>query len=229
MREPSSFYEILISRIFALYLVLTQLLLLLFFLEMRKHILSTLLVIAALFSSCAGKTEKEYIIKGEVRQARLEGQRVFLVPVVDSIKSIVGVDSCEIKDMKFQFKGNEEYVADIRIDWHSRYGTQNLLVVTEPGITNVLIDSTSIGGGTPQNEVLQEWKDFAIMANRVMGEKSLEVRMLRAKGDTTTANSLRDSLRQYRQFYKEQCRAIAMKAPEGTNAREFILSKYPEN
>ncbi len=196
--------------------------------KMRKHILSTLLVFATLFSSCVGNPQNEYIINGKVTQAKLEGQRVFLVPVVDSIKEIVGVDSCVIKDMKFQFRGKEEYVADIRIDWHVRYGTQNLLVITEPGTINVLIDSTSIGGGTPQNEVMQQWKDFAIAANRTMSAKSMEARALRASGDTIALNCLRDSLRQYRQYYKDQCRRIAKLSPEGTNAREFILSRYPE-
>lgn len=196
--------------------------------KMRKHILSTLLIFATLFSSCIGNPQNEYVINGKVTQARLEGQRVFLVPIVDSIKESVGVDSCVIKDMKFQFKGNTEYVADIRIDWHVRYGTQNLLVITEPGTINVLIDSTSIGGGTPQNEVMQQWKDFAISANRTMSAKAMEARALRANGDTVASNCLRDSLRQYRQYYMTQCRRIAKLSPEGTNAREFILSKYPE-
>lgn len=36
---------------------------------------------------------------------------------------------------------------------------QELLVVTEPGVTSVRIDSISSAFGTPQNDALQHWKD----------------------------------------------------------------------
>ena len=36
---------------------------------------------------------------------------------------------------------------------------QELLVVTEPGVTSVRIDSISSASGTPQNDALQHWKD----------------------------------------------------------------------
>ncbi len=36
---------------------------------------------------------------------------------------------------------------------------QELLVVTEPGVTSVRIDSISSASGTPQNEALQQWKE----------------------------------------------------------------------
>ena len=37
---------------------------------------------------------------------------------------------------------------------------QELLVVTEPGVTSVRIDSISSASGTPQNDALQHWKDW---------------------------------------------------------------------
>ncbi|MCF0189822.1 MAG: DUF4369 domain-containing protein [Marinilabiliaceae bacterium] len=195
---------------------------------MNRIIIGVTLLLIFVFQSCCTKNSHEFIINGEVKQARLEGQWVFLVPVDDSVKAVVGVDSFLIRDMKFRFVGSEEYVADIRIDWHMRYGTQNLLVVTEPGTINVVIDSTSVGGGTPQNELLQQWKDFAIYANRVIVEKNQVIARFKSEGDTISANCLRDSVKAYRQFYEEQCRSIAEKSPKGTIGRDFILSMYPK-
>ena len=102
--------------------------------------------------------EGEFLIKGQLMADRPDSALMFLVPMegphprpVDSV-FITG-------DGKFEFRGNVEQMAVLRLAWRQRIGTQELLVVTEPGITEVVIDSISSSYGTPQNEALQQWKE----------------------------------------------------------------------
>lgn len=184
--------------------------------------------IAAMMMACGNASNKDFTIEGTVTQARLEGQKIFLVPMDDSIKKEIGVDSTVIKDMKFQFKGNKEFVGDIRLDWRVRMGTQNLFVITEPGTITVKIDSNSIGGGTPQNEALQQWKDLTIKRNKAAMFQGRHVRYLLSQGDTAYAHRLQDSIKTYIENYREESRQMAKRFDEGSTFREFIYKMCPE-
>lgn len=195
---------------------------------MRRTIITAAAGLFILLASCGGRNEKAFVINGNVNQARLEGQKIFLVPLDDSVKNIIGVDSVVIKDMKFTFKGKGEFLADIRLDWRVRYGTQNLLVITEPGATTVTIDSNSVSKGTPQNDALQQWKDMTIKTNKTIYNQTKHVRYLTATGDTAYARRLQDSIKVYAEFFRNESRNMAVKFKPGTTFREFIMKMYPE-
>lgn len=68
--------------------------------------------------------------------------------------------------------------ARVPIDMRVRYGTQDLLVVTEPGVINVVIVTVSSGSGTPQNEALQTWKELKDDHDRVQWNQSQHIKYL---------------------------------------------------
>ena len=51
-------------------------------------------------------------------------------------------------------------MAMLRVDFKVRFGTQDLLVVTEDGTIHATIGALSHAGGTPLNDSLQVWKDL---------------------------------------------------------------------
>jgi len=195
---------------------------------MRRTFLTAAVGLLILLAGCGGRQGKAFVINGNVNQARLEGQKIFLVPLDDSVKKAIGVDSVVIKDMKFTFKGKEEFLADIRLDWRVRYGTQNLLVITEPGTITVTIDSNSVSKGTPQNNTLQQWKDMTIRTNKTIYSQTKHVRYLTATGDTAYAHRLQDSIKAYAELFRNESRNMAAKFKPGTTFREFIMKMYPE-
>ncbi len=73
--------------------------------------------------------------------------------------SIENIDSTRIENARFTFQGTGEEMKVLRMRILLRLKFQELLVVTEPGVTSVRIDSISSASGTPQNDALQHWKD----------------------------------------------------------------------
>ena len=123
-----------------------------------KKTIFTLLAGVTLLASCA--QSNEYVIYGTVTNPDLEGAQVFLVPLENPVKETI--DSVYIKNQMFEFRGNEEKMADIRIERFKRLGNENLLVITEPGETYVTIGPVSSSRGTPQNDSLQVWKNLTM-------------------------------------------------------------------
>ena len=108
--------------------------------KLRKTLYPVLAAVSicagSLLSSCNNDTGKdEYIIKGTTSQTRLNGKKVFLSPFgKPGIRDSIGVDSAFIKDGKFEIRGNRgKFLARVTIEINERFGTQDLLVVTEPG------------------------------------------------------------------------------------------------
>ena len=100
-----------------------------------------LICTGSLFSSCHNDNGKdEYVIKGTTSQTRLNGKKVLLVPFgKPGIRDSIGTDSAYIKDGKFEIRGNRgKFLARVTIEINERFGTQDLLVVTEPGVINVV-------------------------------------------------------------------------------------------
>lgn len=181
-----------------------------------------------IFISC-GNHDKEFIVKGTTGQTRLNGNRVFLVPFGDKhIQDSIGVDSVVIENGEFEFHGQGEYLARITIDKHMRYGTQDLLVVTESGgEIKVIIDSVSSGGGTPQNEALQQWKEKLAEHNYIGGKKVRQIQHLKQIGDSAYAKALQDSLRQFNNNFKQEMRDIANTLNSGP-AYDLLMKNYGE-
>lgn len=150
---------------------------------MKKHLLSVAALMSALCLSVLSGCQKsestqlpdgEFKIMGQLPAERYDSACLYLVPMegphprpVDSV--FIG------KDGKFEFTGNVEQMAVLRLSWHQRYGIQDLLVVTEPGLTHVTLDSVSSSYGTPQNDALQQWK----LWREQMSQRMVKVAQLR--------------------------------------------------
>ena len=189
-----------------------------------KHL--TLLFLLLGIVCCTGSHE-EYIIKGSTSQSRLDGQRVFLVPYgTKAYEDSIGVDSTVIKNGKFEFRGHKgEFLGRVTVDKRVRYGTQDLLIVTEPGEITVVIDSVSSGKGTPQNDLLQAWKIMKEDHDRVQWNQSQHIKYLREQGDTAYANALSDSLRIFNARYLDMIHNLMRTTGSGT-AYDLLRQRY---
>lgn len=150
----------------------------------------------------------EFLIDGQLPVGTYADAVLFLVPEqgahprqVDSV--IVGEDG------RFVFRGNIEQMAKLILEFRRRVGVQQLLVVTEPGVTHVVLDSISSAHGTPQNEALQAWKE------RHEGKAAERYALARLRatlgGDSPLFKAKVDSFRQCEgdynyQFLKQQGR-----------------------
>lgn len=147
----------------------------------------TIIALAAL-ALCSCAPRNQFTIKGTVEKPELEGAQIFLVPMEGASKETI--DSTIIKDGRFQFKGNVERMSEIRIERMKRYGTENLLVVTEPGKIEVHMAAFSSAKGTPQNDSLQAWKGLMMqrrytnLSNEVIRERTYN--MIDALGEEST-------------------------------------------
>lgn len=134
------------------------------------HIMATALLAASSLAAVCSCTSKEntqtteitpgnFVIEGSLPANRFDSACLYLVPMQGPHPR--PVDSVFIKaDGKFRFEGNVEQIAVLRVDMHHRMGLQDLLVCTESGLTRVVLDSVSnCIEGTPQNQILQQWKD----------------------------------------------------------------------
>lgn len=122
--------------------------------------------LAAICSCTSKKTETteeitpgNFVIEGTLPANRYDSACLYLVPMQGPHPR--PVDSVFVNaDGKFRFEGNVEQMAVLRLAMRQRYGVQDLLVCTEPGLTKVVLDSISTCiEGTPQNQILQQWKD----------------------------------------------------------------------
>ena len=175
---------------------------------MRNPLLFIAVLAAFLLSSCG---RDQYRIHGRVASNDLEGVQVFLVPL--GHEEPENVDSVVIRNHEFFFKGKEHWMCEIRLDRYNRDKGQNLLVVTEPGDIYVTIGPNSSGGGTPQNDSIQVWKDLTMEINKMYSS------MVNA-GMKEQADSLRA-------VYKERTRQMALSLGEDSILGTFLLSLYP--
>ena len=175
---------------------------------MKRSLFLTVLLASALLASCG---RDQYRIHGRVTSNDLEGIQVFLVPV--GHEEPWNVDSVKIHNHEFFFKGDRHWMCTIRLDRYHRDKGQNLLVATEPGDIYVTIGPDSHGGGTPQNDSLQVWKDITIRNNQLEGQ-------MRDAGLKAQADSIH-------RIYKERTWQMARTLGEHSMAGEFLLSLYP--
>lgn len=182
---------------------------------------SSLLLLA---SSC---THEGYTIHGKVVSPEgkdLNGKYIFLVPV-PVIES--EIDSVKIKNNKFKFSGTTERIADLRIEMKHRIGTQNLLVVTEPGDIYVTIGPKSSGGGTRQNDSLQVWKDITekLNADRAAGYKKATTKDEHIQ-QVKMHNKRR--IQALNEVYFRRTQQLAHNVGDSTTLGSFLLKMYPE-
>lgn len=175
---------------------------------MKRILIWAVLLTAFSLASCG---HDQYRIHGRVTSNDLEGVQVFLVPV--GHEEPENVDSVYIRNHEFEFKGKKHWMCAIRLDRYHRDKGQNLLVATEPGDIYVTIGPNSTGGGTPQNDSLQVWKDMTISFNERFGQLYNEGLMDEAKAE--------------RAAYVKRTQEIALALGKDSMAGEFLLNMYP--
>lgn len=176
-----------------------------------KKTIFTLLAGAVLLASCS--RNKEYVIYGSVSNPDLEGAKVFLVPLENAAEE--NIDSVCIRNRMFEFRGIGEKMAEIRIEMSKGYGSENLLVVTEPGEAYVTIGPESSAKGTPQNDSLQVWKN---LTEQYYDQLSILMRQKR----NLEAMKLRDS-------YYSRSHQMALNVGVETALGRFLYSRFPES
>lgn len=114
-------------------------------------------------------------ITGSVN-ASLEGKKIYLVPLL-GLQNKDHVDSTFIHNHHFSFDKDRTVLAVVRVDYHYRYGLEDMLVITEPGQVRLTIGPVSSCGGTPQNDSLQVWKEEVMRFRRNIRSPSAAVRL----------------------------------------------------
>lgn len=192
-----------------------------------RNLLYIVLGLASIGTISCSESHDEYVVKGSTSQSRLNGEKVYLVPYGSkAMEDSLGVDSAVIQNGRFEFKGRKgEFLARVTLDKKVRYGTQDLLIVTEPGTINIVIDTVSSGTGTPQNDALQTWKELKEDRDRVHWNQSQHIKYLREQGDTVYANSLADSLKNFNEHYVSKIHNIMLSLGSGT-AYDLLHQRY---
>lgn len=182
----------------------------------------------ALISLLACKPEApEYHIEGNLPSDRYDGEWIYLAPLGDT--SADNIDSTRIENARFTFRGTEERLKVLRMRVPLRLKLQELLVITEPGVISVRIDSISSASGTPQNDVLQEWKEFKERTDRERKQLWSSLQTCTQSVDTmriiNAINSLRDETDDFnRAFLKE----LPTQTLVGTFLNAMIRPTLPE-
>ncbi|MBQ5934789.1 MAG: DUF4369 domain-containing protein [Bacteroidales bacterium] len=175
---------------------------------MKKILFLTVAAAAFLLCACG---RDEYRIHGRVTSNELEGVKIFLVPYGHEERE--NVDSVLIHNHEFEFRGREHWMCTLRLISHERHKGQNLLVATEPGDIYVTIGPDSRGGGTPQNDSLQVWKDLTIEHNRRLGQ-------LYDAG-------MKEEATEEHAAYRTRTQQMALALGEDSILGAFLLQLYP--
>lgn len=170
----------------------------------------TLALVAITFTSCSKTPANQCRIHGTT-PSQYNDKRIFLVPLYGP-KTAEYVDSIEIKDGKFEFTTDTLMMAQILVDYHYRMGVQPLLVVTEPGDVQVIIDTMSHATGTPQNDSLEKWKQATEAHNLLLAQ-------LRRDGKDAASDSMHLAYKQLTRRMAENCK--------GTLVGDFLATFYP--
>ncbi len=186
-----------------------------------------LMMLAVVLAGCSQKAAQsgECVIKGMVADPSLEGKRIFLVPL-EGPADAAHVDSIEIKDGKFEFHKDTVMMAKILMDYHYRFNIQTLLVVTDPGTVEVVIDSISSAKGTPQNDVLQRWKEMTEAHNAQMGSIHRAMNEGKLFADTLRLKALKMRGDSIHLAYKQASRAMA-KEMDDCVLKDFLDKMFP--
>lgn len=166
-------------------------------------------------SSRGSVTGNECRIHGTMESNEWDGRRIFLVPF-EGRRDSTTVDSVVIEDGRFEFTADTAEMKIIRLDYHFRKGTQDLLVITEPGDIDAFIGAVSHAGGTPQNDSLQVWKEG-------LAKFAEEYAALRAKDKSLLKTEGKEIQRRNRAF----TRSMADRMPEGV-FKSYLNKYYPD-
>lgn len=146
------------------------------------------LIVMMLLCAVGCRPSATMIIRGTA-PSECEGLNVYLVP--QPFPKAEEVDSTVIREGRFEFRvdASQERMCDITISLKSRVPFQRLLIAIEQGELEVVIDTISVGGGTPMNDDLAAWK-------RAMSEAGTRADELRAQILVEDDQAVIDSLKQ---------------------------------
>jgi hypothetical protein len=112
-----------------------------------------------ILTCCAESGKNRYKISGSLPGNTYDNEWIYLAPL--KVASAEAIDSVKVKDGTFRFEGvvdtPEIYI--LRTQSLPKFKIQQLLIVLEQGTLNVSLDSVSSAQGTPQNDILQQWKE----------------------------------------------------------------------
>jgi len=193
---------------------------------MKKILLCMTAVLAlTALHSCQQQSDGRCRIEGTVNGEQYEGKRIFLVPFSGPATAET-VDSMEITDGKFHFEPDSMQMYKILLDYHYRFGLQPLLIVAEPGVVKVTIDSISHAAGTPQNDTLEHWKQVTEQHNHRIFPMRKAIAQLKGS-DTIQANNLKHQADSIHLVYKNYTRELA-KTMDGTVLGDFLKGFFPK-
>ena len=150
------------------------------------------LIVMMLLCAVGCRPSATMIIRGTA-PSECEGLNVYLVP--QPFPKAEEVDSTVIREGRFEFRvdASQVRICDITISRKSRVPFQRLLVAIEQGELEVVIDTISVGGGTPMNDDLTEWKNVMTEA----GTRADELRaQILVEDDQAVIDSLKREMEQ---------------------------------
>ena len=188
--------------------------------------LCAVVMLALVVVSCSTSTHDSVChIKG-IANSKFNGKKIFLVPI-NGPATMETVDSVVVEDGKFEFFSSVAEMKVIRIDYHFRTGVQDLLVVSEPGELEVVIDSVSSCKGTPQNDSLQQWKDLTERFNKECVPFRITGMNAEKSGDMKVAEQMKSKLDSLRNDYRRRSHYLGSNMKEGT-LHDFLLKQFPK-
>ena len=187
---------------------------------MIKTIFSALIVL--LLIGCT-RANHEFMIQGTLPSAQYDGESIYLVPVKNPTDDTV--DSAKIVNASFTFRGNYERISMLTTRPILRIILQPLLVVTEPGIIKVRIDSTSSLEGTNQNVALQSWKEEKEKMNTAQSFIRKSLRNANS-ADSMNLIQLRESLKKQERAFNYSFLRKQGKNTVGSFVYELVRSDF---
>ncbi len=191
-----------------------------------------MLMVLLMTIACTSKKQETAIpngvchIVGTLPSDDYNDKCIYLIAEDKTIRDSVGIDSCFVKDRKFEFTTDKNMMMILRMTFKYRFGLQDLLVVAEPGEVQAVIDSISSCKGTPSNDSLQMWKEVTESRNPVMAELRKEMSQAQEIGDTARANAIKAHGDSLYVAYKNYTRRLSANMFEGP-LKEFLGKLFP--
>lgn len=192
---------------------------------MNKQCFLCLTLLVLMLMGC-GEKEGECRIHGTLPNEKYDGKYMFLIAEDKNIRDSVGIDSVKVEGRQFELTTTKHMMGILRMDYHFRYGLQDLLVVAEPGDVYVTIDSVSSSYGTPNNDVLQQWKNVTELTSIRGGIILRNYQKSFSEGDSVKAKVLKARLDSLHDDYVATTRQMAEGLGDGP-LKDFLNDRIP--
>lgn len=191
-----------------------------------KNLVYLLTLPVFFMAACTQDTKKECHIYGQMQDHSHDGKKIYLVPMFKP--DSVGVDSTVIENGRFEFATAKNMMAIVRVELRSRYGLEDLLVVTEPGDVIVTVGRVSRGGGTLQNDSLQKWKEMTFKHRKLLSPYLKRMNDARKSGDSLALKSVKVRIDSLSRIYRHYSQRMAEGVGSGS-LREFLNARFPRS